>query len=180
MFPTTIWDVVKEGGDSFAARYRPPVLAFVRRLGVRPSDAEDLCQEVFVRLLRGGVLEKADAARGPFRALLRTVALRTVQDWRRRRRDVPVAEIEPVAAEPDFDRAWALHLTERALARLAEESPAYHEVLKRHLDGASGDRNKLWIARKKLKALLRREIAFTCRSPEEIEEEMASLRPYLG
>ncbi len=186
MFPTTIWDVVHEAGakdpralEQFASEYRQPVLDYLRAKGAPSSDAEDLCQEVFLRLLAKDVLAKADANRGSFRALLRTITWRVLVDWHRRRRDPPRAQVEPAAPQPDFDRAWALHLTERALARLREESARYHEVLQRHLDGEKQDRQKLWIARKKLIALIRREIALTSRSPEEIEEEFASLAPYL-
>ena len=41
------------------------------------------------------------------------------------------------------------------------------------------DRNKLWIARKKLTALIRDEIAYTCQSTDQIEAELAYLSGYL-
>lgn len=186
MFPTTVWDLVRDAGASdpealerFAREYRAPVLDTIRRRGASGNDAEDLCQEVFLRLLAGGVLAKADPERGSFRSLLKTVTVRIVIDWWRRRKELPAEDAEPVAPEPDFDRAWALHLTERALARLEKQSPRYHEVLRHHLDGREVSRNRLWIARGKLSALLRREIALTCRGPDEIEEEYLILAPYL-
>jgi hypothetical protein len=52
-------------------------------------------------------------------------------------------------------------------------------VLRRHLSGQRPERNKLWIARRKLVALVRREIALTCRSSAEFEEEVALLARYL-
>ncbi len=52
--------------------------------------------------------------------------------------------------------------------------------MKGHLAGESQNRNKLWIARNKLIALIRHEIALTCRSPEEFEEEAAYLSTFLG
>jgi DNA-directed RNA polymerase specialized sigma24 family protein len=188
VFPTTVWELVADAGardpaalEDFARAYRGPVLEYLAASGAPPQEREDLCQEVFVRLLKGGVLAKADAAKGTFRSLLKTVTYRIFLDWRRRGRrewtgDVP----EQAAPEPDFDRLWAVHLTERALAALEEESPSYHEALSRHVAGEEVHRNKVWIARGKLAALIRREIALTCRGPEEIEEEWRSLAPFLG
>lgn len=188
MFPTTVWDLVADAGardpaalEDFARAYRGPVLEYLGASGAPRQDREDLCQEVFVRLLKGGVLAKADAAKGTFRSLLKTVTYRIYLDWRRKgRRERTNGVPEEAAPEPDFDRLWAVHLTERALAALKEESPRYHDALARHLAGEEVHRNRIWIARGKLTALLRREIALTCRGPEEIEEEWRSLAPFLG
>ena len=60
MFPTTVWTHIQRAGaedaealDRFARAYHGPVLRFIEGRGVAPGDAEDVCQEVFVRLLRG-------------------------------------------------------------------------------------------------------------------------------
>jgi RNA polymerase sigma factor (sigma-70 family) len=181
-----MWDVVEAAGardpgalDDLAREYRAPVLAFIRRRGVAPDVAEDLCHDVFVRVLRGGVLAKADRDRGTFRSLLCTVTIRVIQDWRRRHPELPSTNDEPVAPAPDFDRAWAVHLTERALGALKEVSPRAYEVVLGHLAGVKQDRNKLWIARRKLVALIRREVALTCQCREDFEREVAVLSPYL-
>lgn len=186
MFPNTIWDVVQAAGgrdpdalDQIASDYRAPVLAFIRSRGIAAELAEDLCHDVFVRLLAGNVLSKADPARGRFRSLLSTVTVRVIQDWSRRQREVPCADLDPEAPAPDFDQAWVLHLTERGLGRLKEQSPRSYEILRRQLSGEKLDRNKLWIARRKLVSLVRREIAVTCRSSREFEQEVAALSPYL-
>ena len=186
VFPTTVWDVVRAAGEQqpaalerLASDYRAPVLSFIRSRGIAAASAEDLCQDVFVRVLAGGVLAKADAAKGRFRSLLCTVTVRVIQDWGRRQRELPVAELDPQAPAPDFDRVWVLHLTERALRRLKRGSARYYEVLRRHLNGEPQDRNKLWIARRKLVRLIRREIALTCRSSAETEQEIAALSRYL-
>lgn len=186
MFPTTVWTVIRDAGgrdpaalERFAGDYRAPVLSYIRGRGL--PDAEDLCQDVFVRVFSGDVLAKADEARGRFRGLLLTVVRRVIQDsLRRRRPDTPVENLEPAARDPDFDRAWVLHLTERALERLRERESPYYAVLKGHLAGEAQNRNKLWIARNKLAALIRHEIALTCRSHEEFEEEAAYLSTFLG
>ena len=188
MFPTTIWTRILEAGaqdpnalDDFARRYRPPVLAHVRSRGFAGQDADDLCQEVFLRVIQGGVLAKADRNRGRFRSLLRAVTTRTLQDRLRRRRDVSALELEPAAEETDdgFDREWAWHLTERALERLEAQGSPYHAVLRGHLKGEAQDRNKLWIARRKLTECIRREVAETCLSQEDFEAELAYLAPFL-
>lgn len=186
MFPTTIWDVVHAAGerdaaalDQIAEQYRAPVRAFIRSRGIDASLAEDLCQDVFVRLLAGDVLAKADAEKGRFRSLLCTVTMRVIQDWSRRRHDIPTDAVDMAVAAPSFDRIWVRHLLERALANLKSASPRSYDVLRSHLAEEKTNRNKLWIARRKLSALMRREIVVTCRSAREIEDEIARLSPYL-
>lgn len=186
MFHTTVWEVVEAAGDEdpdavsrIAEEYRAPILGFIRSRGITGPQAEDLCHDVFVRLLAGGVLAKAEAARGRFRSLLCTVTIRVIQDWARRHREIPSGDLETPAPAQAFDRLWVLHLMERAFRELKTTSPRAYETLKGHLRGDSPDRNKLWIARRKLASLLRREIAMTCRSPEELDAELANLSPYL-
>jgi DNA-directed RNA polymerase specialized sigma24 family protein len=186
VFPTTVWDVVQAAGardpgalEQFAREYRAPVIAFIKRRGVAADIAEDLCHDVFVRVLSGGVLSKADVRRGTFRSLLCTVTVRVVQDWRRRQREWPGDDRDLAAPLPDFNKAWAVHLTERALRVLKRDTPRAYAVVRDHLAGHKQDRNKLWIARRKLISLVRREIALTCRSRDEVEREMAVLGPYL-
>ncbi len=189
MFPTTIWTRILEAGaqdadamDDFGRRYRAPVLEHVRARGFRGGDAEDLCQEVFLRVFQGGVLAKADRNRGRFRSLLRSVTTHVLQDRLRKRRDLPVDDLDP--ADDDgggeaFDQVWAWHLTERALERLNEQGSPYYKVLRGHLSGEKQDRNKLWIARRKLTEGIRREVADTCLSQEDFEAELAYLTPFL-
>jgi hypothetical protein len=186
VFPTTIWTTIAKAGASdaaalerFAHQYQAPVLQFVQAKGFRGGDADDVCQDIFLRLLSGKVLARATAARGRFRNLLLSVAVHVIQDRMRRRRETPTDDIELIEKDPDFDRAWTLELTGRAFERLrAQESP-YYQVLEGHLAGIPQDRNKLWIARGKLVALIQHEVALTCSSPAELEEELAHLSPYL-
>ena len=163
----------------FGERYRQPVLEFVKRRGFRDAEADDICQDVFVRVLAGGVLAKADRNRGRFRSLLLSVTKHTILDRLRKRKEIPSDLLEPAQQEPEFDQGWAWHLTTRAMEQLNEEGSPYYDVLRRHLSGDRQDRNKLWIARKKLGALIRREVAFTCATREDFEEEMAYLAKYL-
>lgn len=192
MFPTTVWTVIRQAGEAddaalehFAREYRSPVLAFLRQRGYGEGDAEDLCQDVFLRVLRGGVLSKADRGRGRFRSLLLSVARHAALDRERKQREFAEPELEEQlvdedATDPEFDREWVLLLSQRALARLEAEGSPYHAVLRGHLDGVSQDRNKLWIARKKLRELLKHEVALTCDSPTAIEAELEYLSQYLA
>ena len=186
MFPTTIWTTIVQAGEKdqaalerFAEDYRPLVLQYVRRRGFSGEDAEDICQDVFVRLLTGEVLAKAEQSKGRFRSLLLSVARHTILDRLRKRREQTSSEIEVIDRDPEFDQAWTLHLTERALGRLREQGSPYYEVLRAHLGGEKQNRNKLWIARRKLIAQIRAEVAGTCRSRAELDEELAYLSTYL-
>jgi hypothetical protein len=186
VFQTTVWEVVQAAGAGdedalakVAEEYRTPILGFICSRGIDAPQAEDLCHDVFVRLITGGVLAKADPNRGRFRSLLCTVTIRVVQDWSRRHREIPSDDLDPAAPAPSFDRLWTLYLVERAFAQLKATSPGACDVLRDHLNGQTPHRNKLWIARRKLAALVRRQIALTCRTPAELEDELACLAPYL-
>jgi DNA-directed RNA polymerase specialized sigma24 family protein len=186
VFQTTVWEVVQAAGagdenalSRLAEDYRTPILGFIRSRGIDKPLAEDLCHDVFVRLLSGGVLAKADPDRGRFRSLLCTVTVRVLQDWSRRHREVPADDLDPAAPMPGFDRLWTLYLVERAFAQLRATSPRSAEIIRDHLEGRDPHRNKLWIARQKLAALVRQQIALTCRTPAELEDELACLAPYL-
>lgn len=185
MFPTTIWTTIRKAGENdgaalehFAESYREPVRRWIAGRGFA-SEADDLTQQVFLRVLSGNVLARADRERGRFRSLVLSVSTHVIQDFLRKRRDEPVEDLEPAERDPDFDHAWALHLAERAMARLRENGSPYHAVLAGHLDGERQNRNKLWIARRKLTALIRDEVAQTCTSPEAFEDELAYLSRYL-
>ena len=135
MFQTTIWTTIRQAGaqdhnalDRFADQYRLPVLRFIRYRGFNETDAEDICQDVFVRILAGDVLAKADKARGRFRSLILSVANHTILDRRRKKKDKPVEKIEIADREPDFDREWVLHMAERGLQKLRDEGSVYYDV----------------------------------------------------
>lgn len=186
MFPTTVWTTIQKARDrdpaaleGLARDYLAPVRRYIESRGFAAADAEDLTQEVFVRVLGGGVLARADATQGRFRSLLLAIATHVMQHRWRRRTEETRADLEVADRDPDFDRAWILHLAERAMVRLREVDSPYYEVLRRHLAGDKPGRNKLWIARRKLRALIRDEIARTCSSAEQLAEETGYLAGFL-
>lgn len=139
MVDATRWTMISRaaGGDDDAWRefvecYAGPVRAY---LGARWRDTpwhgevEDTLQEVFLQCARaGGVLERADPARGGFRAFLYGITRREAQkvETRRARERAHLTDAsvdgERVAADETtlsrvFDRQWARDLMEEAYAR---------------------------------------------------------------
>ena len=82
LFPSTHWSVVLRAGDDanplshdalsrLCETYRQPVLAYVRRLGINPADAEDFTQGFFVHFLRRGLAGRVEPRAGvKFRSFL--------------------------------------------------------------------------------------------------------------
>lgn len=166
-FPSTIWSQIRDAaaGDrvrlnALLARYRTLVVPFLRRRGCPEGDAEDVAQEVLLRLSREEFLAKADAERGRFRDLLFTVTRRTLADhWERERAvkrgggrgavplspgDSSAEGIEPAAPEEAdvFERAWAQALLAQALDRFrvecgAKGSPRFEALRLTQYDGLS-------------------------------------------
>jgi RNA polymerase sigma-70 factor (ECF subfamily) len=121
--------------------YWYPIYSLIRSRGYSADEAADLTQEYFTRLLEGRLLAAADYRRGRFRTLLRTDCGYFLADQLERRRalkrggGVREFSLDAVAAnhryhlEPShrlgpehlFDRAWALDVLSRALARLGRE-----------------------------------------------------------
>jgi len=141
-FETTRWSLVinARAGDAQAAaaladlcaRYRAPVLAYVRQAGYVIADAEDLTQAFFVQFLEKRGDLAADPLRGKFRQLLRVqlrhflidtrtseLALKRTGTTMQLSLDVIDTLADPsLPPEQDFDRRFALGVVERALGRL--------------------------------------------------------------
>jgi RNA polymerase sigma-70 factor (ECF subfamily) len=148
-FVTTCWSVVlaaknKASPDSAAAleslcrAYWYPVYAFVRRQGHSPSDAEDLTQEFFAKLLAKDYLQAVDREKGRFRTFVRVALKRFLaNEWDRERRlkrggGIPALALDIAGAEqrylaetcdtlaPDllYEQRWARALLDNALLML--------------------------------------------------------------
>ncbi|MGB8341626.1 MAG: ECF-type sigma factor [Chthoniobacterales bacterium] len=157
-FATTRWSLILSSidgeGEEAKARealtqlcriYWRPIFAFISRHGNSPEDAQDLTQEFFLMLLKGELLQRANADRGRFRSLLLTslqhflIDSHTKAHARKRGGDVqfvswddwmaeapshlaiPASAVEMWPAERIFDIRWAATLAEQALRRLQEE-----------------------------------------------------------
>jgi DNA-directed RNA polymerase specialized sigma24 family protein len=151
-FPATHWTCIvtaretgtPEGRAALAElckAYWYPVYALMRRRGHPASDAADLTQDYFTRLIQGGLLRAANRDKGRFRAFLRSdcrfflADLRDRDRARKRGGGVVWFAIDAEGAEarlgleasdemdPDrlFDRAWALSLLDRAFDGLERD-----------------------------------------------------------
>ena len=149
LFGTTRWSLIvaaagsdAEATDALAELYRAywrPVYAYVRRHGHAAEESDDLTQAFFLHLLEHRGFERANPARGRFRAYLLTAARNFLLNARardltaRRGAGTRHESIDAIDAErhlalnaadlessPEavFERQWALRVTERALERL--------------------------------------------------------------
>ena len=144
--------------------YWYPLYAFVRRSGYSPTDAEDLTQNFFARMLTNHYFGMADPAKGKFRTFLLCALKRfLVDEWEKTRAikrgggaaiisfDEEAAEghykLEPtdtLTAEAIYDRRWAHSVLDQVLARLEAElaaagKSAQFAALKVYIIGDKGD-----------------------------------------
>lgn len=68
--------------DQFVRQYGARVLAWCRHWGLQPADAEDVCQDVLLRVARKMCDFKYEKGKS-FRAWLKTVARGALADWRK-------------------------------------------------------------------------------------------------
>jgi RNA polymerase sigma-70 factor (ECF subfamily) len=69
--------------QDLTALYRPLILALLNRQGVPARDLEDLCQDIFVSLVRHLPTFQHSGNRGAFRGWLRAIVCsRTIDYWR--------------------------------------------------------------------------------------------------
>lgn len=160
-FATTHWSVVLAAGDSsgdegskaleaLCRTYWYPVYVYVRGRVPAPSDAEDLTQEFFFRLLQKNYLAQVDPKKGRFRSFLLVAVNHFLSNERDRARAikrggriefVSVDELraaersvhEPAtdtSPEKLFARRWAMALLEQVLMRLRGEFSARDQAVR--------------------------------------------------
>jgi RNA polymerase sigma-70 factor (ECF subfamily) len=157
-FQTTRWSLVLEARaedarsrhalEKLCRTYRAPVLAYIRRRGASPDEAEDLAQAFFTRFIERAVHAQADPARGRFRAFLLTALKHFLADANDQQTALKrgghihfrnldslgdsQSSIEAVAQgeTPDdvFDRAWAQALLQTAMRKLRLEAKAAGKI----------------------------------------------------
>jgi RNA polymerase sigma-70 factor (ECF subfamily) len=148
-FPTTFWSTIAERPDrarqELFTRYRTPVFNFVLNQGYGESDADDLTQEVFLRISREEFLRNADRTKGKFRSLVLAVTRHVLLKERARRTRQRAASVEQEdldeslgfarddSEDQRFNTLWIQNLVSLALERLMMEtrggSPRYYEAL---------------------------------------------------
>jgi RNA polymerase sigma-70 factor (ECF subfamily) len=223
-FPTTLWTHIRmaRDGDSrhledLLVRYRTPICQFIRRKGIEPGLAEDLTQEVLLRMSKREFLARTDPSLGRFRSLLVAVTRHVISEQFRRDRaerrgggartlraadigrDSTATPFEAIKGrdDPAFDQLWVKELVEDALRRLEEDSkkrglPLAQAFRLKYLEGLSQEdvaerlkitlfnaKNHIYYGKLKFKDLLLAAIREYCASPEEFEEELRKLSPYL-
>ena len=127
--------------------YWPPLYAFLRLRGHNESEAEDLTQEFFARLLDKNYLASVDRSKGKFRSfLLASMKHFLANEWDRQQakkrgggkrvqsldtRDAEdryrVEPVDNVTPEALFARRWALTVLDQVFIRLREEYKALKE-----------------------------------------------------
>ena len=208
-FESTLWTVIRRARDGeedalqrFVRSYGPAIVSYLVRRGFG-REAEDLAQEVFLRVFRAGLLDSADPSKGRFRNLILAVTRNVLGNHVERqlaakRGGGKVVPLEDAAVAPDgeddsFAREWVTHLLARAFERLAREHPAYHEALRAFLlegktyaeiQARSGHpettiKNHVHRGKRKLAEYVRDEVREYSASREDYEEELASLARFL-
>lgn len=160
-FDSTIWTTIwrarnkdPKALNEFVERYKTPIFHFISRHGVPTNDAEELTQEVFLRIFKDNVLKRADRDRGRFRNLLLTLTRNVIKDDLRRRSAMkrggnrvilsldhsPQEEMKlgdaigTEAAEEEFDRLWVRNILKYALEKLKTENEVYFTAFTMLLD----------------------------------------------
>ena len=201
--PSSIWTVIlsirqdpERVKDMIVRRYRQPVYDFIRMKGLNHEDAEDVTQEVFVRICREEFLTKADRDKGKFRTLLLAVTRNMVAFFRRfelserrdRRRQISIANLDlPAQEEPDkeFDALWVKNLVTQAMERLQEDptvqalamqmqGKSYQEIATELGKQVTDVTNYIHRAKQRLRAEIERMIA-SYSTKDQMPEEIAQL-----
>jgi RNA polymerase sigma-70 factor (ECF subfamily) len=152
-FESTIWTIIQKAKErdpdamnEFVLKYRAPLVKFIILNGFKEEDAEDLTQDLFLKIFKEDVLQKADQKKGRFRSLLLAVTKNVIKTKRKRDRTkkrgssssvVSFEEIINKDSETDlilkdiittdekderFDKLWIFNILEIALDRLKKES----------------------------------------------------------
>ena len=200
--------------DRLCRIYWQPVYAFTRRSGATPEDARDLTQSFFADLLADNSVFRADPQKGRFRSFLLGALKHFLSDQRTRvaaiKRggdcecvplDAALAEsrygaVPSTTATPDreYDRAWALTVLDRALARLREEfvlsgrgplfdglkgfltgdkaGSGYQDTAARLRITVGAAKMNVTRMRHRFRALVRQELTHTVLTSAELEEEL--------
>jgi RNA polymerase sigma factor (sigma-70 family) len=157
-FLTTVWTTIerakkgdKDSIEKVVKKYSNPLRAFIRNRGLGETDADDILQEVLIRITDEGFLAKADKMKGKFRSVLLGVTNNVILKHYERARalkrggDAKTLSLEtlrkesdaelnlPAAEQEDFNKLWFDYLLKLSLQKLQQESAAskkpYYKIL---------------------------------------------------
>lgn len=204
-FASTIWTVIRSSKedprgalDGVAKLYRAPVVSYLRAQGVSAEEAEDLSQEVFLRIFQKELLSRVERSKGRFRSFLLGVTNNILREHRERsrakKRGMPIA-LEVDVAAPDertFTHGWMLHLLRTAMERIAESvsegvrrdleifrgslaaRASHADLASRYSVSATGVKNALYRTKQRLRSEVAKLINAYAVSPEDFREELAA------
>lgn len=203
--------------EELCSTYWFALYAFVRRQGHSKEDAEDLVQGFFARFFEKNYLDGVSSEKGKFRSFLLAAlkhflanewdragrqkrgghATHLSLDWDEAHTRYQVDPADQLTPDKLYDRAWAVMLLERVLARLRQENLAdgklavfdrlkpfltlgkgaipYSEAAKELNLTEEAARVAVHRLRRRYRELLREEVAQTLSHPGQIEEEMRAL-----
>ncbi len=154
---STRWSAVHDV-EQFLVRYAAAVRRYVEALLGKGPDADDVCQEFFLRVVQRG-FERASPDRGRFRDYLKTAVRNAVLTHLRRQRREPdhvdasllqasIPEVSERQAERDWMAEWRTCLLNRAWRGLESRQQAtpgnlFYSVLRLTVDHADEDSMEL-------------------------------------
>jgi len=182
--------------DEFFGRYWPLVYAAARHRGCSDHTAEEIVQEVMLKVFRQQDIFRYDPERGRFRDWLRTLVRNQVAEYRRgpaqrvrgQGDGSDVAVLEPLGDESDPDTAWEAEFEQALLVVLLDvarrEIPAatylafelltLHELPGARVAATVGiSRNAVYKARRRVLARLA-ELAGTYATDGRLHERIKS------
>lgn len=141
----------EQSWDEFLRIYRPFIYSIIHNMNISESDADDIVQQVLMRLLKY-LPRLKDSPDKRFRSWLSTVTANCVKDFARERlkeaeclqevvkdeslsylKDIQLPEVERIA-----EREWGIFLTNLAMERIADVfTGAAIQVFFMSLDGVS-------------------------------------------
>ena len=112
-YPTTsrtLLDKIASGDeiswDEFFVRYSPIVKAIAMFKGLSEPDADDICQQVMTQFFQQSRQFKFDPGIARFRTYFGRIVRSKIADFYRRKREIPVAEFEPLPVEPETEQLF--------------------------------------------------------------------------
>jgi RNA polymerase sigma-70 factor (ECF subfamily) len=104
----------------FHSRYAPVITAFARRLGAKPSDLDDLVQDVLLGFVRANEEFRYNRERGRFRGYLKVCTIGALNRRRKQNRKFAAMPEELDPKDPKLDESWD-EAWEKALLKRAVE-----------------------------------------------------------